>query len=125
MGVTLDKNGSQSLLNRRRARLIARLVTELGADIAYPKEEPCLFTVMNEPKSADAEFLGALSLTNLCEDDISGVEIYLPEKWRGVTEILLLDGEGKWNTIDFEKTADGVKISEMLYYSEPTHLMFK
>ena len=125
MGVSLNKNGSQSLLNRRRARLIAKLATELGADIAYPKEEPCLFTVMNEPKSKDAEFLGTLSLTNLCEDDISGVEIYLPEKWRGVTEILLLDGEGKWNTIDFEKTADGVKISEMLYYSEPTHLMFK
>ena len=125
MGVTLDKNGSQSLLNRRRARLIQQLLVEMDAEIAYPKEEPCLFTIMNEPKSPNRDFLGELTLINLCEDTIPSVEIYLPKAWRRAKEILSLDAGGEWKKVDFEVTEDGIKLNEALHYSDPVYLMFK
>ena len=124
MGISLDKNGSQSLLNLRRQRLIQDLILDAGADIALVKEEPCVFTIMNEPKSNTEPFLGELTLLSLNEDDIEDAALRLPTTWRGA-KVKILDKRGIWQSADCTETEDGIILHHTLRYSDPTYLLFE
>ncbi|MBQ8441248.1 MAG: hypothetical protein IJX19_11340 [Clostridia bacterium] len=126
MGMTLEKNYSQSLLNYRRQKLFHQLITEACDEFVLVKDDPRIFTLMNEPKEgAKDEFIGVLTLINLSSDDTESLSLHLPEKWKAFKEILSVNEKGEWIPISYEKTAHGVKIAQGANYLSPVYLMFK
>ena len=117
MSTTLDGNGSQSLFNYRRQRLLQSLILWCGADIAFVKEAPYVNTVMNVPKSTEKGFSGSLTLTNLCDDGLDCVTVHLPTCWRG-RELQILDTDGSWRKAKYRVSGEDVIIEEYLDYAD-------
>lgn len=126
MGMTIEKNYSQSLLNYRRQKLFHQLIAEACDEFVLVKENPRIFTFMNEPiEEIKDEFIGVLTLINLSSDDTDSLTLHLPEKWKKFSEILSMDEKGEWIPVSYEKTADGVKVAQGAKYLSPVYLMFK
>lgn len=124
MGITLESNISQSLFNYRRQRLIHSLIVGHCDVLAFVKEEPRIFTLMNDADT-DADFKHLLTLLNLSSDDVENAAIHLPPEWRKAKEILILDRNGEWKNADFSVTDDGIVLNEALRYLENVFIMFK
>jgi len=107
MGMTLDKNGSQSLYNYRRMRLLQRLVRLCSDEFATIKDAPDVFLIQNDAKDPNGELVGMLTLINLGEDELDRIELALPKAWRDAAASVL-DASGRWVSVNFEKTPDGI-----------------
>ena len=94
MGMTLDKNNSQSLYNYRRMRLIQRLVGLCCDSFAMVKDAPDVFVIQNDAVE-DEDLLGMLTVINLGEDTLEDIDIRLPKKWQGAA-VCTLDQNGEW-----------------------------
>ena len=66
-----------------------------------------------------------ITLINLCEDDLDGIRIHFPKEWQNVTELCMLDKNGEWQKLSFEKTQDGVKIDSEIRFCEPIFVLVK
>jgi len=125
MGMTLNGNRSQSLLNYRRQRLLQDLLVWCGDRLAFAQEAPGVFTIMNEAKNpADSGFLGMLTLINLCEDDLDGLSLHLPPQWRNAA-FSILDTNGSWQECACTRTPDGIRLSDEIRYSRPVFLLVR
>lgn len=126
MGMTVEKNYSQSLFNYRRQKLFHQLLTEACDKFVLVKNDPRIFTLMNEPlKENRNDFIGLLTLINLSSDDRSELILHLPQKWKAFREILSMDENGEWKSASFTLTDDGVRIHQQATYLSPTYLLFK
>ena len=126
MGMTLEKNYSQSLLNYRRQKLFQQLITEAADELVLVKNAPRVFALMNEAQKTEGEaFIGLLTLINLSSDDAEHILLHLPPKWRQYREILAMDDQGQWYSADVRATEDGIELSERVAYLRPTYLWFK
>ncbi|MBE6596788.1 MAG: hypothetical protein E7641_03860 [Ruminococcaceae bacterium] len=125
MGMTIEKNYSQSLLNYRRQKLFHQIITEACDEFVLVKDQPRIFTFMNEPREATDDFIGALTLLNLSSDNCESLTLRLPEKWKAYKEILSMDDDGNWTPASFEVTEDGIKLNETAEFMRATYLLFK
>ena len=126
MGMTLDKNESQSLFNYRRKRLLDRLLSECSDAFVLVKEAPDVTVVMNEATDPEKSgFFGMLTLINLGDDPISRLALHLPFAWREYRKICALDAQGNWKPIDVTQTVDGIEVDMPLCYCEPLYLRFE
>ncbi|MBE6594998.1 MAG: hypothetical protein E7644_04295 [Ruminococcaceae bacterium] len=126
MGMTLEKNFSQSLFNYRRQKLLQQMICDAADEFVLVKDAPRVFALMNEPKDeARAEMLGLLTLINLAGDGAEFLSLHLPPKWRKYREILSMDATGAWCPAAFEATEDGILLTEGTDYLHPVHLLFR
>ncbi len=125
MGMTLENNYSQSLLNYRRQKLFRQLITDACDEFVIVKDEPRVFTLMNEPTDENEDFIGALTLINLSSDDQDAITLHLPPKWKSFKEIKIMDRQGEWLDAPYEITSDGVKINSPAKYLDPVYLLFE
>jgi len=124
MGMTLNGNYSQSLLNYRRQRLIQQLVSEYCDNFVYVKEVPRVYTIMNtSKKEAASGFKGMITLINLSSDHAENCKIHLPLKWRDIHQIQQLDLKGDWIDIGWHRTEDGIELECTLEYLMPMYLL--
>lgn len=124
MAVTLEKNYSQSLYNYRRQRLFHRLITEHCDTLAFVREAPRVFTVMNEANEpAACGFTGMLTLINLSSDPLEAAALHLPPTWRESKSFRYLDIDGVWKPLPHTRTADGITLDRPLGFLEPLYLM--
>ena len=126
MGMTVENNYSQSLLNYRRQKLLQQLIVQACDKFVLVKNAPRVFALMNEPQAAYAgEFIGLLTLINLSSDEAEAPALHLPPAWRGYREILCMDARGHWYPANVTKTEDGIRLQEKISYLKPTYLWFK
>ena len=126
MGITLDKNRSHSLINYRRMRLLQDLLIWCSDEYVFAKEAPDVYVIQNEVADyAESGFFGMLTLTNLCEDALDEISLHLPPAWKELTEFYILDGNGKWDLVDFCKNEEGIVIRKQLNYLDPMHILAK
>ena len=125
MSNTLAGNRSHSLINYTRQKLIQNLISWCSDSYAYVKDAPDVFVIVNKAKEKDRSFKGMITLINLCEDDLDGIRIHFPKEWQNVTELCMLDKNGEWQKLSFEKTQDGVKIDSEIRFCEPIFVLVK
>lgn len=118
MGMTIEGNGSQALLNYRRQKLMQEQLVWCCDKYAFAKDDPGVYVIMNEAKDEDCGFKGMLTLINLCEDELDEVKLHLPPEWRGC-EYRILDRNGIWNKAEYSATDDGIVLAHELRYSDP------
>lgn len=124
MGMTLNKNESQSLFNYRRQRLFQELICWCSDSFAFVKEAPNVFLIMNEAVDPnESGFLGMLTLINLCDDSRDTVTLHIPPKWSNAKQFLLLDQDGEWQEFDYTKSETELKINRKLKYCKPMYLL--
>lgn len=125
LGMTLDGNQSQSLFNYRRQRLIQQLLIWCNDSVAFVKDAPCVYTIMNEAKDpASSGFLGMLTLTNLSEDAVDTPVLHLPERWRG-KQFLQLDEKGEYQPLEAVPHEDGIQLNQPLPCLTPLYIIIK
>lgn len=126
MGMTLDGNRSQSLLNYRRQRLLQEMLKWCDDRYVYVKDAPNVYIIMNEKKAdAQDDMIGMLTLTNLGDDPISTVSLHLPKKWQTFAQCLSLNSDGAWIPADITAEGDSVRIHTELSSCKPLYLLFK
>lgn len=127
MGMTLEKNFSQSLFNYRRQKLLQQMILEATDELVLVKNAPRLFALMNEPlEEARGDMIGLLTLINLSSDENGEPPLlHLPKAWRGCEEILAMDEHGAWRPAAFTATEDGICLLEKTDYLHPVHLLFR
>jgi len=125
MGITVHDNYAQALLNYRRQKLLHQLIVEASDELVLVKEAPRIFTLMNEPKEQNADFIGVLTMINLSSDDADSLTLHLPEKWKAFKQIFTMDNDGNWQNANFMTTVDGVKIHTAAEYLKPVYLLFR
>ena len=123
MSLTLDGNNSQALFNYGRQRLIQQLITWCSDEYVYVKEAPDMFVVANESDDESKDFIGVLTMINLCADELNSVELHLPEKWKIAEKFLVLTKDGEWEEISFERTADGVILYTEYKFCEAVYIL--
>lgn len=124
MGLTLRNNSSQALFNYRRKRLFEELLVWCDDSIAFVKDAPDIFCIMNEAVSPDKSgFKGLLTITNLCFDPVESVSVYLPPAWRKNTKFYTLQPNGEWEKVDVSSTNDGVILNSALLGHESVYLL--
>ena len=124
MGVTIANNHSQSLYNYRRQRIIHSLISEYADILAFVREEPRVYVIMNEAKEG-CDFKNILTLINLSSDAAKNVKIHLPKNYKDFNEAYVLSLDGEWQLLSYTRTDDGITLHEPLSYLEPTFIMFK
>lgn len=125
MGITLDRNNSQSLFNYRRQRLIQELITWCSDEFVFVKEAPDVFLITNKAVNPqESGFLGMMTLINLCEDTLNDTELHLPPQWKNAS-FSILDKNANWHELNFIRTADGIIINEELKYIDPIYILVK
>ena len=122
MGITLDKNHSQSLYNYRRQRLIHSLITEHSDTLAFVREAPRVYVIMNEAKTP-CDFKHILTLINLSSDALYNAQIHLPEKCKNFANAYTLGLDGEWLPLGYTRTDDGITLDDPLQYLEPMFIM--
>ena len=126
MGETLENNNSQSLFNYRRKRLFEQMLLWCCDDFAFIREEPNLFTVVNEPQDTDKNSpLGIITITNLSADTVSGVLIHIPKRWLSAKKYFLLDINGEWKEKNVKIQSQELKLDIDFEYCEPVYIMIK
>ncbi len=123
MGMTLKKNGSQSLFNYRRMKLFDQMLLWGGEEIPFVKNEPYLHLIANKGGS-NKDFSYQMTVINLGEDTVSGAEIYLPECMRN-KELLYLTVDGSWKKADVTVTEESAILHHPLEICEPLYLILK
>lgn len=123
MGMTLKGNGSQSLFNYRRMKLFDEMLLWCREELPFVKGEPYLHLIANQAGN-DKDFSYQMTVVNLGEDPVSGVELYLPEAMRK-KEVLYLTLDGTWEKAETAETEDGMVINHSLEICEPLYLMLK
>lgn len=126
MGETINNNLSQSLYNYRRQKLIQNLITWCSDTNVYVKDAPAVYVIHNETKNpSEKGFSHLLTLTNLCEDEINSINVYLPPYMRDLKEFAYLDIDGVFKEINLRKTEYGIEIPYTLNYCESLYLRCK
>ena len=126
MSLTLEGNHSQALYNYRRQRLFQELLVWCNDKYVFVKDNPDVFVIANETKdSTESEFLGMITLINLCEDDLEELTLHLPSHWQDVKEFAILDSNGIWKELSWERTDDGIVIYEEVKFCEPVYILAK
>ena len=126
MGITLKGNNSHSLINYRRQRLIQEQIDWCGGEVVYVKNEPSVYTIMNEAINPDESgFVGMITLINLCSDRLDEVKLHLPSKWQNLKEFCVLNQNGEWRTVSYEKEYDTLLVKEALNHLEPIYIIAK
>lgn len=123
LGMTVKDNGSQALLNYRFQRLLHELIIWSGDNIAFAKNDPGIYLIMNESMDSSCGFTGMLTLINLCEDELDTVKIHLPKKWLNVKEYRILDKNGVWIKANTTILSDEITIDHPLRYSDPMYIL--
>ncbi len=124
MGITLEGNKSNSLINYRRQRLIQEHINWCGGEVVYVQGEPLVYTLMNEAKNPDESgFIGMVTLINLCEDETDSVCLHLPSKWRNLKQICTLEKNGEWRPLKCEQNGDTLLIKEPLKQLNPMYIL--
>ena len=122
-GATL---GARYTLGYREQKLIQHLMLECDDDVAFAMKDPNLYTIMNEAKDPEkSEFMGMLTVTNLCEDDLSEFLLHIPKKWLGFGELLSLGKDGEWTPIKYELDGQTLTVKEELRYLDPMYILVK
>lgn len=121
MSLTLDGNNSQALFNYDRQRLIQNLLTWCSDEYVYIKDIPDMSIVINEAKEGN-DFIGFVTMTNLCPDKLDMAELHLPEKWENVKRVHILGKDAVWKEIGFERTDDGIIVNSEFEYCEPVYI---
>ncbi len=125
MGMGTAHNRSSSLFNYRRQKLIQEQLLWCGGDVPFVKNEPRAFVVMNEADNpADADFFGMLTISNLNPDDLDEITLHLPEAWRHLQSVKVLDRNGRWQQQKVERTSDGIRILTDFRYLRPQVFLF-
>jgi len=122
-GLTMQKNMSGSLFNYRRQRLYQALVKWCADCVVMAENEPNIYIIENESK--DDRFVGMLTVTNLGEDPVEGLRLHLPPKWQKATAFKMLDRQGQWIPVAWERTEDSLLISDTLDYCDPLYILAK
>lgn len=122
MSLTLDGNNSQALFNYSRQRIIQELVSWCSDEYVYVKETPDMFVVVNEANDKNNDFIGVLTIINLCEDELNSVELHLPENWKIAEKLCVLNKDGEWKEVSFERTDDGVILYTEFKFCEPEYI---
>jgi len=126
LGQTLDGNYSQSIFNYRRKRLFENLLLWCGDKYPFVREEANVFTIVNESCDEEAkDFKGIITLINLGADTCEKLTIHLPEKWKEVKDVLILDPEGKWKKEEYKYKNQELLIKARFEYCEPQYVMIK
>lgn len=124
MGLTLDGNNSQALLNYRRQRLIQELLVWCSDEYAFVKENPDVFVITNESKKdVEKDFLGMITLISLCEDELDKLKLHLPPHLKKANDFCVLNQNGEWEKLSYTKTDDGIEINEKFEYCEPLYIL--
>lgn len=124
MGTTISDNNSQALYNYRRQRIIQNLIAEHSDTLAFVREAPRVFVIMNEAK-ADCDFKHLLTMINLSSDTLCEAQIHLPPRCKDFTDVLCLGIDGKWERADYELTTDGIRLLTPIPYLESAYIMLK
>lgn len=126
LGITLKDNLSQSLFNYRRKRLFEQMLEWCGDSNLFVREEPNLFTVVNEARDADEKgFLGIVTVVNLGSDTVNGVTFHLPKQWKGAKEVLTLNKNVEWESVSCANEDGELAVDSVFGYCEPVYLMIK
>ena len=126
MGMTLDNNVSQSLFNYRRRNLFQYLLKWCCDEYVFVKDAPEVFIIVNEAENPiESGFFGMLTITNLSEDELDEIDLHLPKKWKALSDFKMLDHNGEWNDIEYERTEDGIKIKNKLADITPMYILGK
>jgi len=86
---------------------LQRLVRLCSDEFATIKDAPDVFLIQNDAKDPNGELVGMLTLINLGEDELDRIELALPKAWRDAAASVL-DASGRWVSVNFEKTPDGI-----------------
>lgn len=121
MGLTLDGNQSQSLYNYSRRRLLQRLIRWCDEDIVMAENAPDVFVICNEIREDGLQCM--ITVINLCEDKAEDLELYLPNSWKEVGGFFMLDMEGDWTILPYERTENGICIKMGIEYCEPVYIL--
>ena len=119
----LTNHFGSSLFNYRRQALLQDLLVKCGARFPMVKGAPKVWCIANKPQS-EKDFSLFVTCTNLGIDPLDEVILYLPENERQFKACRILDQEGKWQALPFERTADGVRLKTALNYTEPVYISF-
>ena len=115
-----------TIINYRRQRLLQKLILWCSDEIVFVKEAPSVCVIMNEAAdSSCCNFKGMVTLVNLCEDSLSGVELHLPGKWCNPNEVCILNQEGEWCPMEYEMCGQTLVLKEQLNYLEPMYILVK
>ena len=90
----------------------------------FVREAPRVFVIVNEAKEK-SEFSQIITMINLSADTLCDAKIHLPQKYRGFSEVLMLDVDGQWGAVDYDRTDDGITLREKIAYLDAIYLMFK
>lgn len=126
MGLTVRNNPSQSLFNYRRQRLMRDMVIWCADRYACAWETPDVFVVMNEAAEPEqSDFIGMLTLVNLCEDTSSEIILHLPPQWRTAADFRILNRQGRWQSCKYELVEDKLTVKRPLEYLAPLYILAK
>ncbi len=125
MGLTLDGNRSQALLNYPRQRLFQDLIKNCSDCVVFAKNAPDISVIMNEAKSGVSDFIGMVTLINLCEDDLPCIHLHLPPSWKEAKDFLILNKSGEWESVSYECEDDEIRIDAELRFCEPVYILAK
>ena len=117
--------GANFLENYREQKLIQHHILECCDDIAFAKDEPNIFVIMNEAKEESADFFGMLTVTNLCEDNLDEFFLHIPKKWLGFSELCSLGKDGKWTPLNYTLDGQTLTVKEKLNYLDPVYILVK
>ena len=124
MSMTLDGNYSQSLLNYRRQHIIQSALSEHNDEFAFVKDDARIYTIMNEPTDKqNASFIGMLTLINLCGDTRVGLNLHLPESWKGSVPSFI-SRSGDLVPLAYSPTDDGIRLDVPFSYLDPAYIIF-
>ncbi len=123
MGMTIEKNFSQSLFNYRRKRLFEELLIWCADEVPFVRNEPNVYFICNESK-AKTDFNYQFTLINLGYDTINEISIHLPKKME-FEELYSLKKNGEWEKIEFVSNEDGFIIKQPFEHCEPVNLLLK
>ena len=119
----LEKHFGSSLFNYRRQALLQSLLAGCGAEFPMVRNAPRVCCIANKPVT-EKDFSLFVTCTSLGIDPLDEVTLFLPEKERQFKECRILDQEGRWQALPFERTADGVRLKTALNYTEPVYISF-
>lgn len=124
MGLTLKNNESQALFNYRRKHLFEEMLVWCDNSLAFVKDSPDVFCIMNEAISPKISgFKGLLTITNLCFDPLENIALHLPNEWRTDSKFYLLDINGEWTNAEISLTNDGIIVNTPLQGHESVYLL--
>jgi len=126
MSLTLAGNNSQALFNYRRQKLIQELIKWCSDEFVFVEDDPDVFIIANEPKSSgEKQFIGMLTLINLCADTLNKPKLHFPEKWKNAKKIRILNKNGEWEDVKYYMYSNGIEVECDFKYCEPVYILAK